>query len=130
MDKPLQPADNPETPTTPPNADGSSVFFVNILDKNQLIHLYMPFITNGGLFVKTDKNYQLGDEVFLLVKLIDEPEKYTIAGKVAWITPPNAQAGRPAGIGVQFGPDAAALRAKIETYLAGALNADRQTDTM
>lgn len=121
---------------TPPNQippvanESSNVFFVNIQDKANLFHIYMPFIINGGLFVRTDKQFNLGDEVFLLVKLIDEPEKFTIRGKVAWVTPPCAQAGRVTGIGVQFGDDASELRAKIETYLAGALTADRPTDTM
>lgn len=122
--------DSPSSQTSVPSQEGSNVFFVNIQDKANLFHIYMPFLINGGLFVRTDKKFNLGDEVFLLIKLIDEPEKYTIRGKVAWITPPCAQAGREAGIGVQFGEDATELRAKIETYLAGALAADRATDTM
>jgi type IV pilus assembly protein PilZ len=126
MDAAVPPSN--QTPTS--SNEGSNVFFVNIQDKANLFHIYMPFIINGGLFVRTDKQFNLGDEIFLLVKLIDEPEKFTIRGKVAWITPPCAQGGRVAGIGVQFGEDATELRAKIETYLAGALAADRPTDTM
>jgi type IV pilus assembly protein PilZ len=106
------------------------VFPVNFEDKNALFRAYMPYITHGGLFIKTDKILKLGDEVFLLIKLIDEPEKFTVAGKVIWITPINAQSGQVAGIGVQLDAEATVLRAKIETYLAGALNADRATDTM
>ncbi|MFN7098249.1 MAG: PilZ domain-containing protein [Gammaproteobacteria bacterium] len=122
---PAVPTDTP-TPTT----EGGNVFFVNIQDKTNLFHTYMPFIIEGGLFVRTDKHFNLDDEVFLLIKLIDEPEKYTIRGRVVWITPSCAQAGRIAGIGVQFGDNARELKAKIETYLAGALTADRPTDTM
>lgn len=121
------PEKNPDDQTLVENND---VFLVNILDKNNLFHSYMPFIMNGALFVKTDKLFKLGDEVFLRVKLMDEPEKFTLRGKVIWITPPCAQGGREPGIGVQFGDDAHELKAKIETYLAGALTADRPTDTM
>ena len=121
---------DPIDPVDASAGESGDVFFVNIKDKDHLFHIYMPFITNGALFVRTDKSLELGDEVFLLIKLIDEPEKFTIRGKVVWITPTCAQAARVPGIGVQFGDDATELRAKIEMYLAGALSADRATDTM
>ena len=123
-------ADSKKKPNQQNTAAESDVFLVNIIDKNTLFHIYMPFIMNGALFVKTEKTLRLGDEVFLLVKLMDEPEKFTLRGKVIWITPACAQGGRESGIGVQFGEDARTLRTKIETYLAGALTADRPTDTM
>lgn len=91
---------------------------------------YMPFVKNGGLFIGTDKPYKLGDEVFLLLSLMDEPEKIPIAGRVIWITPEGSQANRTPGIGVQFdAKDTAALN-KIETVLAGSLESDRPTHTM
>ncbi|NNM58347.1 MAG: pilus assembly protein PilZ [Legionellales bacterium] len=127
----MSPATTPDQPPASATfGDGGDVFFVNIQDKTSLFRLYMPFISNGALFVKTDKLFNLGDEVFLLIKLIDEPEKYTIHGRVAWITPLCAQGALVPGIGVQFGEDSTELRAKIETYLAGGLTADRPTDTM
>ena len=64
----------------------------------------MPFLSNGGLFVPTNKAYDIGDEVFMLLTLMDEPEKIPIAGKVVWVTPRGAQGNRTAGIGVQFSP--------------------------
>ena len=109
----------------------SGVFFVNIKDKLELYNLYMPFIEGGALFIKTDKVYHLSDEVFLLVKLLEEPEKYPIAGRVVWTTPACAQGGRSAGIGVQFvGEEGGAVRNKIDTYLAGMIKSDRNTETM
>lgn len=109
----------------------NNIFFVHIKDKAELYESYMPFIDNGALFVHTDKIYHLDDEVFLMVKLIDEPEKFTIAGKVVWITPACAQSGKPCGIGVRFtSDDAKQFKNIIETYLAGALKADRLTDTL
>ncbi len=102
-----------------------------IKDKSSLYTAYMPFIKNGGLFIPTNKKYKLGDEVFMLLTLMEEKEKLPVAGKIVWITPPGSQGNRTAGIGVQFSDqDNGAVRNKIETYLAGALKSDRQTHTM
>ncbi len=106
------------------------ILTLTIKDKAVLYAAYMPFIKNGGLFIPTAKNYQLGDEVFLLLNLMDEVEKIPVAGKVCWITPKGAQGNRAAGIGVQFNDDAENARNKIETYLAGSITSDRQTHTM
>lgn len=107
------------------------ILSLSIKDKSALYAAYMPFVKNGGLFIPTPKSYQLGDEVFMLLTLMDETEKIPVAGKVIWITPQGAQGNRTAGIGVQFAErDGGATRNKIETYLAGALKSDRQTHTM
>ena len=91
----------------------------------------MPFVKNGGLFIPTHKQYNLGDEVFMLLSLMDEKEKIPVAGKIIWITPKGAQGNKAAGIGVQFSnQDNGQARNKIETYLAGALNSERSTHTM
>lgn len=78
------------------------VLSLTIKDRAVLYAAYMPFIQNGGLFVPTNKQYALGDEVFILLSLIDEAEKIPITGQVVWITPKGAQGNRQAGIGVQF----------------------------
>ncbi|MCG6970342.1 MAG: PilZ domain-containing protein [Gammaproteobacteria bacterium] len=102
-----------------------------IKDKSSLYTAYMPFVKNGGLFIPTNKNYNLGDEVFMLLTLMDEKEKIPVAGKIVWVTPPGSQGNRIAGIGVQFSDqDNGTVRNKIETYLAGALQSDRQTHTL
>lgn len=102
-----------------------------IKDKSALYAAYMPFVRNGGLFIPTNKSYKLGNEVFMLLTLMDEAEKLPVAGKVIWVTPKGAQGSRSAGIGVQFSDqDNGNARNKIETYLAGALAADRPTHTM
>lgn len=102
-----------------------------IKDKSSLYTAYMPFVRNGGLFIPTNKKYSIGDEVFMLLTLMEEKEKIPVAGKIVWITPPGAQGNRVAGIGVQFSDqDNGAVRNKIETYLAGALKSDRLTHTM
>jgi len=108
----------------------SGILTLTIKDKAVLYAAYMPFVENGGLFIPTSKNYQLGDEVFLLLNLMDESEKIPVAGKVVWVTPKGAQGNRATGIGVQFNADDDSARNKIETYLAGSLKSDRPTHTM
>jgi type IV pilus assembly protein PilZ len=107
------------------------ILSLTIKDKSSLYAAYMPFIKNGGLFIPTNKTYNLGDEVFMLLTLMDDPEKIPVAGKVVWVTPKGAQGNRVAGIGVQFSnQDNGAVRNKIESYLAGGLKSDRPTHTM
>ncbi|MCC7096476.1 MAG: PilZ domain-containing protein [Thermomonas sp.] len=103
-----------------------------IKDKPALYNAYMPFIKNGGVFVPTNKRYFLGDEVFLLLTLPESSERLPVAGKVVWVTPTGSQGNRAAGIGIQFADssDGEAVRSKIETTLAGTLNADQPTQTM
>jgi type IV pilus assembly protein PilZ len=103
-----------------------------IKDKGALYNAYMPYVRGGGLFVPTTKRYGIGDEVFLLLTLMDDKDRLPVAGKVVWITPAGAQGNRTAGIGVQFNDsaDGEAARTKIESILAGILNSDRATNTM
>ncbi len=102
-----------------------------IKDKAALYAAYMPFIKNGGLFIPTIKRYQLGDEIFLLLQLMDETDRIPVAGKVVWVTPPGAEGNRAVGVGVQFSDqDRGATRRKIEDALVGLLNSDRPTHTM
>jgi len=108
----------------------SGILTLTIKDKAVLYAAYMPFIQNGGLFIPTGKNYHLGDEVFLLLNLMDEPEKIPVAGKVIWVTPKGAQGNRAAGIGVQFSAEDETAKNIIEKELAGALSSDRPTHSM
>ena len=120
---------NDSKPTAGPR---QNILSVVISDKAALQQSYMPFVQNGGLFIPTKKTYTLGNEVFVLLTLLDEREKLPFAGRVVWITPKGAQGNRLAGIGVQFHNDQSgnAVRNKIETYLGGALKSDRPTHTM
>lgn len=120
------------TESTAPPAKQKGILSLTIKDKGALYAAYMPFIKGGGLFIPTNKSYQLGDEVFMLLKLIDETEKTPVVGIVVWKTPKAAQGNRITGIGLQFSQDneGAAIRDKIDTYLAGMQNSDRLTHTM
>ncbi len=104
---------------------------LSIKDKSSLYAAYMPYVRNGGLFIPTNRTYRLGDEVFMLLTLMDDNERLPVAGKIIWITPKGAQGNRAQGVGVQFSQqDQGATRGKIETHLAGALKSDRITHTM
>lgn len=107
------------------------ILSLTIKDKGALYAAYMPFVKNGGLFIPTDKSYKLGDEVFMLLTLMDSKDKMPVAGKIVWVTPMGAQGNKASGIGVQFSvQDNGQTRNKIEGFLAGALGADRPTHTM
>lgn len=103
-----------------------------IKDKGALYNAYMPYVRGGAIFVPTPKRYSLGDEVFILLSLLDEKERLPVAGKVIWLTPTGAQGNRAAGIGVQFSEtvEGETVKNKIETMLAGMLGADKPTHTM
>ena len=103
-----------------------------VKDKAALYNAYMPYIRHGGIFVPTPKRYFLGDEVFLLLTLPETSDRMPVAGKVVWVTPTGAQGARTAGVGVQFAdtPEGDAAKGRIETLLAGTLNAEKPTHTM
>jgi type IV pilus assembly protein PilZ len=109
---------------------GGGILSPVMKDKAVLYAAYMPFLQGGGLFIPSTKSYKLGDDVFMLLALMEEPEKLPVAGKVVWITPKGAQGNRAAGIGVQFNDPDNTVQRKIETYLAGSLESDRATYTM
>ncbi len=113
------------------NKPRQSILSLTIKDKSALYAAYMSFIKNGGLFIPTNKSHKLGDEVFMLLTLMDDKEKLPVAGTIVWITPKGAQGNRASGIGVQFSDqDGGKARSKIETYLAGTLSSERHTHTM
>ncbi|MCX7086564.1 MAG: PilZ domain-containing protein [Methylococcales bacterium] len=112
-------------------APRQSILSLSIKDKNALYAAYMPFIVHGGLFIPTDKDYQLGEDVFMLLNLMESAERLPIAGTIIWKTPAGAEGYRTAGVGVQFnGHDGGSARTKIENYLAGALAGERSTHTL
>ena len=107
-----------------------SVMSLAIKDRAGLYAAYMPFVQGGGIFVPGARTCQLGDEVFLLLTLMQDDTRYPVAGKVAWISPAGST--RTAGIGVQFPDDETGIRVKrrIEELLGTALGASRPTHTI
>ena len=110
---------------------GGRILTLSIKDKPALFSAYMPFLINGGLFIPTEKPFRLGDEVFVLLSLMDEPERIPVPSHVVWITPARAQGNRIRGIGVQFSQaDKGATRRLIENHLAGMLQSTNRTHTL
>ncbi|WP_269533806.1 PilZ domain-containing protein [Chitinimonas sp. BJYL2] len=114
----------------PPRTGG--VLSLSIKEKAGLFAAYMPFVKGGGIFIPTAKPYSIGDEVFMLLQLMEDPAKIAVSGKVVWITPPGSHGNRTQGVGVQFSENEAGqqARAKIEGLLGGALQSSRTTHTM
>ena len=114
------------------HAPRPSVVQLNIKEKAAVYAAYMPWVKNGGIFVPSTKEYRLGDEVFVLLTLPDDPQRYPIAGKVAWINPARGSANRGQGVGVHFPGDEKSnqLKAKIEGMLGSALGSERPTQTI
>ncbi len=109
-----------------------SVLSLPIKEKAALYAAYMPFLTNGGIFVPTSKPYRIGEEIYLILTLLDDVTKYPIAGKIAWITPAGANNNKAQGIGVHFSGDESGLRVKqrIEELLGAAVGSSRATHTL
>lgn len=110
---------------------GQGILSMTIRDIAELHSVYMPFIRNGGLFIPTSRSHQLGDEIIILLQIMEEPERVPVAGKVVWITPPQAGSQRAQGIGIEFDErDGKPMKARIETCLAGYSGVRQSTQTM
>ena len=109
-----------------------SVLSLPIKEKAALYAAYMPFLEHGGIFVPTTKPYKIGDDIYLILTLVNDPTKYPVAGKVAWITPAGANNNKAQGIGVHFSADESGKRvkARIEELLGAALGSSRATHTL
>lgn len=108
------------------------VLSLAIKEKAALFAAYMPFVKGGGLFIPTTKPHKIGEEVYMLLSIMDDPVRVPVSGKVVWVTPQGAHGGRAQGIGVQFAANESgiAARNKIEGFLGGALKSTRPTHTM
>lgn len=109
-----------------------SVIQLAIKEKAALYAAYIPLFSEGGIFIPTSKEYKLGDDVYVLLSLPDDTQRYPVAGKVAWVTPAKASANRTQGVGILFPKDekSRALKTKIEEMLGGHLSTDRPTQTI
>lgn len=110
----------------------SGVLSLSISSRSAIHAAYMPFIKNGGFFIPMSRQYALGDEVFVLLQLMDDPTKLAVQGKVVWITPADAHGSKQQGIGIQFPADegGSAVKIKIEQILGGSIASKRPTHTL
>jgi len=109
-----------------------SVIQLVFREKSALYAAYIPAFTEGGLFVPTTRDYKLGEDVYLLLALPEDNQRYPVAGKVAWLTPANASGGRTQGVGVRFPGDEKTrlIRARIEEILGTAVSSSKPTQTL
>ena len=109
-----------------------SVIQLVFREKGALYAAYIPLLADGGLFVPTTREYRLGEDIYLLLSLPDDPQRYPVAGKVAWITPNNASGGRTQGVGVRFPADekTRGLKLKIEELLGTSISSAKPTQTL
>ena len=109
-----------------------SVIQLVFREKGALYAAYIPLFTEGGLFVPTTREYKLGDDIYLLLSLPEDTQRYPVAGKVAWLTPPNASGGRTQGVGVRFPGDEKTrlLKLRIEEILGTSISSSKPTQTI
>ena len=128
------PPASPATPATPPvqTTVRPSVVQLAIKEKGALYAAYIPLFKEGGVFIPTAREYQLGADVYVLMTLPNDTQRYPIAGKVAWVTPPKAAGNRTQGVGVRFPNDEKSrlLKLKIEEILGAHLASERPTQTI
>lgn len=127
-------ANPPASPIAPAASTAArpSVVQLAIKEKGALYAAYIPLFKEGGVFIPTAREYQLGADVYVLMTLPDDTQRYPIAGKVAWVTPPRAAGNRTQGVGVRFPNDEKSrlLKLKIEEILGAHLASDRPTQTI
>jgi type IV pilus assembly protein PilZ len=109
-----------------------SVIQLSIKEKAALYAAYIPLFAEGGIFVPSVRDYRLGDDLYVLISLPDDSQRYPVAGKVAWITPARATGNRTQGVGVRFPADEKSqqLKMRIEQILGAHLSSERPTQTI
>ncbi len=118
--------------TPPASTPRPSVIQLSIKEKAALYAAYIPMFTEGGVFIPTSREYSLGDDVYVLLSLPEDMQRYPVAGKVAWVTPAKAAGGRTQGVGIMFPKDekSRTLKLKIEEILGAQLGSERPTQTI
>lgn len=118
---------HPESTATRPG-----VFTLVIRSKAALYAAWIPLLKGGGIFLPSNRSHALGEEVLILLSLLDDPNKIPLHGTIAWINPTHGTGNRPQGIGVQLHDSEAGreLKKRVEGLLAGALQSSRPTHTI
>jgi len=106
---------------------------LKIKDIDLLYRSYMSFLENGGLFIPTRKPFKMGQEIFIMLELMNELDKIPVVGKVVWITPESSLENTPQGIGIHFNSleegGSTVIKDKIEGHILD-VDTDDPTYTM
>lgn len=113
--------------STVPRASVISLSYANL---DSLYASYIPFFTNGGLFLPMQRDLAFGTPLLITLELMGNAEKFRVRSTVAWITPKNAEHQRPQGVGVHFDAGSQAVRTHIETLLIGFSGTHQITHTL
>jgi type IV pilus assembly protein PilZ len=99
--QPAMPSGAPEAATEGRERDTRNILKLAVKSKAALYSAYMTGVKGGGIFIPTKRDLKLGDEVHVILTLLDDPKVIPLTGKVCWISP--ATLGRfQKGLGVQF----------------------------
>lgn len=110
---------------------GGGIINYQIADEAALYASYMPFIMGGAIFVESQRQFSLGDDVFVALQLPDSPERIPLSGKVVWVNYRSQGPNRPAGFAVQLnGPEGQRVKDSAERLLAGRIVTDQPTFTI
>ncbi len=111
----------------PPRMSGVINYKINSVE--ELYSSYMSFVSNGGLFIPSNREVKLGEDIFVVISLPNSPERFPINGKIIWITP-RVHGHRQTGFGIQFSSEEGRkLNDMIVNQLAGILT-DKVTQTL
>ena len=81
-----------------PAVSRPGVFSLVIRSKASLYAAWIPLLRGGGLFVPSTREHRLGEEVLVLLSLLDDNAKIPIHGHVAWVNPAACGEQPPAGV--------------------------------
>jgi uncharacterized protein (TIGR02266 family) len=82
-----------------------------------LIRSYMLNVSNGGLFLKTEKPLPIDSVVTLMIRLPGQTEAMEIQGCVVWSNPKAKNTAFPCGMGIQFTKLNPEHKKKIEEFV-------------
>ena len=105
---------------------------ITIRDRTLLYNSWMSFSKTGGLFVPSEEPFKIGDEVMIVLNVMEHDRGFILLCKVGWISASAGNAAHPKGVGLVFPGDdnGRAAKAVCEMNLAGLLDNPRMTYTM
>ena len=71
------------TTAVPSSTPRPSVIQLAIKEKAALYAAYISVFTECGIFIPSTRDYRLGDDIYVLITLPHDTQRYPIAGKVA-----------------------------------------------
>ena len=102
---------------------------LSVPDSKTLYEHYMSFVKEGGFFLPTTGDFEMGQVVDVVVDCAFANEKVLFSGSIIWLSPDTSTNG--AGIGVQMtGNEGEQARAAIEKLIAAELKENGPTRTL